>query len=528
MWMNMETHYPINPSFDNAKTRFVRSLRGMQIRHQPRQAFDSRSVSHYLRGMRFLCLAVLLLGPFVPLACGDVLFIGSSQSFNEREEGEVAKRLDPAATAKVLEGLINHGKQDAAKRTVVFEEVFRRATSPVALGGGGREISTEFHCHSLAQYLYWPDGRDERMKRLKGEAGKTWSVVVLLGDPYLIQHIPGIYAEGVHLLSRHVRKGDAKMVLLMPWGENEAQTKVIREVVHRVAQGLNLPVAPAGQVWLAKRPASKEDAAFLAAASIYSCVSSRLAPGQEALAAQVLATVEKNRTLKPFTKPYAAPHPHALYRVDKPRLTFHQTGTSSEAGIRGGLQVAAKICGIELAQEKPGGTPIDFNYGRANSNFEAGKRYKVAPETYDRAYGFPMQEHQKSAGLSMAYGIDKRYFFKGKSYDDGTDLGIAYDMIRSDELSKDIRAVPVRLLLAKLRELDPGISPLRDRWHMSRELDAAIGSYMITAITGKNPASDPAPAKESSAWKNWSARRIGYETALRMGQLRFTPENLGK
>ena len=36
----------------------------------------------------------------------------------------------------------------------------------------------------------------------------------------------------------------------------------------------------------------------------------------------------------------------------------------------------------------------------------------------------------------MPYGIDKRY-----GYEDGTDLGIAYDMIRQDELALGARAI---------------------------------------------------------------------------------------
>ena len=48
--------------------------------------------------------------------------------------------------------------------------------------------------------------------------------------------------------------------------------------------------------------------------------------------------------------------------------------------------------------------------------------YKVDPARFDRSYGFPMQDHSRTAAESMLYGIDKRG-------NDGTDLGIAWDMI---------------------------------------------------------------------------------------------------
>lgn len=151
------------------------------------------------------------------LASSNVLVIGSSKAFNEREQGAIEGRLDPAAMAKALELIFNQGRDASTGARVVFEDVYRKKASPVALGSAGRDMPTMFHCHSLAQYHFWPDGREKRMAMLAGEAGTRWNVVVLLGDPYLMQTMPGIYAEGVHLLTKQVRKGGAKVVLLMPW-----------------------------------------------------------------------------------------------------------------------------------------------------------------------------------------------------------------------------------------------------------------------------------------------------------------------
>ena len=214
---------------------------------------------------------------------------------------------------------------------------------------------------------------------------------------------------------------------------------------------------------------------------------------------------------------YGTPSPFTLSRVTKELITFNQTGTSSEAGIKRGLLEAAKQAGITLQEvKKPAGEKIDFNYGRGNSNYEKEKRYKVDPGTFHRSYGFPMQDGKTTVALTLLCGIDKRYF-NSRSYDDGTDLGLGYDMCRDQEVSKNVRCIPIRLLWAKISEALPQETPLRDNWHMSRILDAASGAYLLTLLTGKDTAG-PEPADANSPeWKLWKGREIGYETALRMG-----------
>jgi len=129
-----------------------------------------------------------------------------------------------------------------------------------------------------------------------------------------------------------------------------------------------------------------------------------------------------------------------------------------------------------------------------------------------------MQDHSKSAATTMLYGIDKRYL-NGKSYLDGTDLGIAYDMIRQGEVASDIRAVPIRLMWAKMHDADPNLKPLGDRWHMSGYLNEATGTYMCTLLLGQCPVGDEPMDKNSNEWKRWLGRKIGCETAMRMAHL---------
>ena len=231
--------------------------------------------------------------------------------------------------------------------------------------------------------------------------------------------------------------------------------------------------------------------------------------------------VKENKTKAQYNGPYdltATPNPFSMKYVHSRDIKFNHTGTSSENGIKGPLMAAMKRCMVNPQFTKPGATPIDFNYGRANTMFEANKRYKVDPEKFNRSYGFPMQEHNKSAAVTMLYGIDKRYR-EGRAYDDGTDLGIAFDMINQGEVEKDIRTIPIRLMWAKIQDANPALKPLRDRWHMSRILDEASGTYIYTLLSGRCPVDEEPAEKNSDNWNRWLGRKIGYETAWRMAHL---------
>jgi hypothetical protein len=460
-----------------------------------------------------------------PLHAINILILGSSEGFEKREmpKGHDT-HLDLKKLGPEFERVLNKGKSGHVK--VTYQDIYTTKDTPAGLGSAGRKTPTTFHCHSLAQYIFWPEGREARLANLQNKGATKWDYIYIIGDPYLIGQMPGIYAEGVHLVMEQISKGEAKAALVMPWHSNEKINGRIPEVVQRVAAGLKLPVAPAGMVWSTQKgrlqPGQGE---YIAASSMFSGNSNSAAWGknmaERKLAKTSLAAIKHIKS-NPLASEYGQSSPFYPESLDKEFITYCQTGTSSEAGIRGGLNDAIKRIGSKLKKVSCNGDNIDFNYGRANSNFEPNKRYKVNPDKYGRSYGFPMQEQQNTASTSMPYGIDKRYFH-GRSYDDGTDLGIAYDMIRQGEIEKRVYAVPVRLLLCKLMAADPSIKPLRDRWHMSRELDTAIGCYMVTILTGKNPVGDE-PTKDSKDWKAWLSRKVGYETAMRMGRLTYDPK----
>lgn len=491
-------------------------------------------------------LLVILLGVCVAAAnvCGgvNVLVIGSTHVYCEGEKGGAGSQraFNAGAVAEHLGQILGKDPETKGAADVVFEDVFRKKTISTAIGGGTKMMTMEYRCFSLAQYYFWPEGRDERLANMSGKGKTKWDYVVIVGDPYILANMPGVYAEGVNLIADAVRKGGAKPILLMPWPQGGSADAVAHfgEVVCRVGQGVKVPVAPAGYAWstLARKDKSDQHptpgGAYVAAACVYSEIFGRAAPdarpGAQAMSAHALKTVKGGKSKAQLAGPFEFKNPYAMKYVTKKSITFNHTGSSSENGIQGALQAAIKRCGVSCRKVKPdGGAKVDFNYGRGNTIFEDHKEYKVAPKLFDRSYGFPMQDHSKTAAETMLYGIDKRYR-DGRRYEDGTDLGIAYDMIRQGEVASDIRAVPIRLMWAKLRDANPKLKPLRDRWHMSRYLDEATGTFMYTLLSGRRPVGDEPSPKGNDAWNRWLGRKIGYETAMRMAHLGLAPLGSGR
>jgi hypothetical protein len=423
-------------------------------------------MKHLFTGVLGLCFTAFA---GVVLADVNVLVIGSTKPFDQvkgitalDKQKLVAQTRKALATDLRVFGKIN----------VEFEDVYRARTINTAVGQKGDLKPYEYRCHSLAQWYFWPDGRDERLANLKG-AGKTkWDWVVIVEDPYIAANMPGMFAEGLKLVAGAVRKGPAKPLLLIPDASNP-----LAEIICRAGKGAGIPVVPA-----ATAAAMKAKCAL----------------------------------------PYAASHPFAMKYVAKRTITFNHTGSSSENGIQRALSGVTKRCGVNAAKinPQPGKPKLDFNYGRGNSGFEKPKQYQVNPELFERSYGFPMQDHSRSAAETMLFGIDSRYD-AGNSYDDGTDLGIAWDMIRQDEVKHDIRCLPIRLLWAKFHEAVPEARPSADSWHMNKHLDEATATYLYTLQSGRCPLSDepPPPKDDQEALRNRIGQSIGYETAWCMSHL---------
>ena len=413
---------------------------------------------------------------------------------------------------------------------VVTEDVFTEKDVLLGLGQGAKENTLPHARHSLAQYYFWPEERDKRLENLSGQGDVVWDHVVIFGDPNLVQTMPGFYSFGVNLIAEKVREGGAQPLVFMPWlqAADQAEIEHFSEFTARTADGAMVPVPliAAATAWNGLDEGKKVSAtshpspngAYLSAAAIYSQIFNRSAATSsynydDELAEQSYATVLAEAARSPDWAGRSFSSPFQAGGVADRVLNYNQTGSSSENGIRGGLQWVVAKANTQLTSG--GAAPLNFNYGRANTNFEANKRYKVDANAYEFSLGFPMQDAGNHGDTSMLYGIDQR---RSQS-ENGTDLGVAFYMAKNSELP-EARAVPIRSLYALMKDQIPGQSAYRDSWHMHRDLDKAAGAFIFTLLTGHCALDDEPVDSDSSEWRSWMAHKIGYETAWSMMHLR--------
>ncbi len=447
----------------------------------------------------------------------NILVLGTNSSFNGGEA------FSPDLISNELQSILSADESVTVNVNVVAEDIHLSKVVTVGLGGGGTSYNWLHHSHSLTQYYYWPEGLETRMDNLKGEGGADWDYVVIGADPHIASTMPGYYSLGVNKIAAKVTEGDAIPLLLMLWSNesNGATIEHFEEFTYRTVDGakVSLLTVPAGLAWDALPDNKKDEASFhpspngayVAAASIYTQIAGQSATVSEYVyddeIADIATTTVNNAPnevhytgLPTFISPFKS------CDIEDEVINYNHTGTSSENGIRAGLQWVFDQAPHTLQN---GGTPpIDLNYGRANSNFEPNKRYRINPEQFNFSFGFPMQDHGNNGDVSMLYGLDRRQ--SGTMND--TDLGTARFMIEQDEIPY-ARAIPVRTLFAQMKEVSPSISAYRDSWHMHRDLDKAIAAYMYTILTGNCALGDEPMDQDSDNWRTWMAHKIGFETA---------------
>ncbi len=446
----------------------------------------------------------------------NVLILGTSRSIQGGGEP-----FDTGAIATELTSILGGDADVALAVNVVAEDIYTSRPVLLGLGGSGTEYTWDHSRHSLMQYYYWPEGSAERMDRLSGQGATAWDHVVIAADPHIVATLPGYYALGANTVAAKVAEGGAVPHLLMTWPRDASAIDPFVEHTRRVSDRaqVGLPVVAAGRAWQTLPDASRDTAsahptphgAYLAAASIYSSLYAKPASASAYDYDDALAQAAHDAQLEEATRAVtgtarATATPYTGGRIIDRELSYNHTGTSSERGILAGLRWV--LGRARVALNNGGDPPIDFNYGRANTNFEPDKRYQVDAARFDYSLGFPMQDHSNHGDDSMLYGLDRRL----SGSENGTDLGVALYMVRESELP-GARAVPLRTLHARMQELNPGQSAYRDGWHMSRDLDKAIGAFMYTLLTG-HCAVDAEPADTSSGeWREWMAHKVGYETA---------------
>ena len=479
----------------------------------------------------------------------NVLIIGSSHSYSEgKEHGAIhEKAFNPVGIGGELQNILSSDVSISGNVNVVVEDIYTNKTKDTKVGSGSNNVRSMNFCrYSLAQYYVWPEGRDARLANLRGERGTDWDYVVLMADPYLLANMPGVFAEGVQLLSKEIAKGGAETILFAQWPENSSSFSVsdFNEVVYRIGNSAGLRVIPGGKAWSSL---SNQDAnvshptpkgAYLSAASIYSTLYNKSAVASSYIFSNTSATadisnhafntVKNNQGIAQYTGIYKGINPFQMLDHTARHVDFCETGSSTENGIKPRLQGAIsrlrmsnKPIGRSNAKSKG---PIDLNYGRGNDWYEDNKDYEVNTDYYKNTIGFPMQDNHGAkqwAPTTMLYGIDKR-FYNGAYYNDGTDLGIAYNMIRPGTREKglplNVRSVPARLMWSRIYDADPSLKVVPDNNHMNGVLLDAIGTYMATILTGRCSVNDE-PERSSSTWNKWYARKVAYETAWRMSHL---------
>jgi hypothetical protein len=324
------------------------------------------------------------------------------------------------------------------------------------------------------------------------------------------------------------------------------------ELAFRAGDSLNLQVVAAAKTWdtftskdvSANHPSP--NGAYLAAASIYSKLFVKNASTDssydhdsddaltETLANHAETTIQAAAGTAQYSGTYTDYNKFQMTYNRKRDLEYHQNGSSTEEGFERGLTMyRCDEYDPHQAQSLSGGGPVDFNFSRGNDDFETDKQYRVDPALYTRTYGFPMGDHRDNGvggAITMKYGIDKRFFYQGGALDDGTDLGTVYDSLIDGELppTYDVSGIPIRLMWAKMHAIEPDMLSHRDEWHLSNEIDRAVGAYMFTMVTGRCPvdAEPPKPADLTQTgdqavkdWKHWLGRKIGYETAWQMAHM---------
>ncbi len=485
----------------------------------------------------------------------NVLIIGSTHSYSEGGESGVVheKPFNPTAIATHLQGILSQDAAITGPVNVEFEDIYKTKAQTVNYSGSSVYNFTS-RCYSLAQHYMWPDGKATRMANLRGEGTRQWDYIVLCQDPYIMANFPGMVAEGVKLIKEEVAKSanPAQVVLLAQWPESSSTFTATQfnEIVYRVGNSAGVTVVPAGKAWNsygskdtnANHPTPRGE--YLAAAAIYSKLYNRSAKTSvydypsvgDAIADHALSVVQANNGVAQYTGTYTSFNPFQMKYLGKRVVNYRQTGTSTERGLYEALYRLDDVQRITFGTAGYSGVPgtrWDFNYGRGNDWWENEKDYEVNSTIHDWVFGFPMHHYSTtSAPTTMPYGIDKHYCNGYTStewiyndYEDGTDLGIPYNMIRpgtrEPDMPESVRAIPIRLMWQKMCEVSPGFNPLGDSTHMHPYLNDASAAFMYTLLSGRCPVvAEPTPQGSANpAWMQWLGHKIGYETAWQMSHL---------
>ncbi len=446
----------------------------------------------------------------------DILVIGSTNSIEDNFE-----EFAPNQIAIELQNILSSDPLISLNVNVISEDIYR--TKTVSTGIAGQiTANRDYYCHSLTQYYYWPDNRTSRINNLSGNNGTDWDYVIINADPYMIAKMPGYYSLGVNKIGSVIHSGGAVPMLMMEWAKDSTYMDHFEEFTYRTAEGATVPiqVIPAGLSWQAlpnnlidvSTTHPTPNGAYLAAAAIYSSLLKRSASSSQYNYNDTIADIaeETRKTAMGqvhFTGQPTFISPFKSCNISDSNLVYNHGGTSTENGILHGLQWV--VLGNQKNLQYGASAPVHFNYGR--SSMGSTHLYQIDSTNFDYSFGYPLQDDASTGHVTMLYGLDKR----SDSTDVETDLGTARQMINQSELPY-ARNVPLRTIIAQMLEDIPGvlIYPNGDPWHLSNDVNKAIGSYMYTILTS-DCTLPPAPniCSDSTQWRSWMAHKVGQETA---------------
>ncbi|MFT5822891.1 MAG: hypothetical protein ACI8ZM_004148 [Crocinitomix sp.] len=445
----------------------------------------------------------------------NILIIGTNESIKDGAEA-----FSPDQITIELQNILSADTSITVSINIVAEDIYRTKNENTGVANMFN-LDLDYYCHSLVQYYYWPDEHSNRMDNLMGDNGTNWDYVVIGADPHMIANLPGYYALGINKIATKVTEGGAVPLLLMPWPKEDELIPHFEEFTYRTSEGAKVPLenVPAGLAWNALPDIKKDIAithptpngAYVSAASIYTHILNRSASWSLYEYDDVIADLtETALTAASEVTHYDGPRtfdsPYKSCEIGDTTLIYNQGGTSTEAGILYGLTwVATKA---DKTLEFSTDPPIHFNYGR--SSMGGTHLYVVDPSLYDYSFGYPLQDDNSTGLISMQYGIDQRV----NDYDVETDLGVALDMVRESEVPY-ARNVPLRTIISQMIEEIPGVDiyPFGDPWHLSDDVNKAIGSYMYTMLTSDCACEGEEEPSDSTEWRTWMAHKIGYITA---------------
>jgi len=443
----------------------------------------------------------------------NILVIGTSVSIENNVE-----EFSPSLISSELQNILSADTSISINVNVVAEDIYKVKGVSTGIANQITE-NRNYYCHSLAQYYFWPDNHATQMDNLEGNNGVDWDYVVIGADPYIISKMPGYYSLGVNKIVDKVIKGGAKPLLLMEWMNDSTLTNYFEEFTYRTADGLKSPiqVIPGGLAWDALPVNLKDVAAvhptpngaYLTAASIYSHIYSRSASFSLYNYNDTIANIAETTLTNSISQThYVGSHtfvsPFKNCGINDVNLIYNHQGTSTENGILNGLNwVVAKN---QKTLQYGASAPVHFNYGR--SSMGSTHLYNIDPVNFDYSFGYPLQDDASTGLVTMQYGLDKRR----NTGDVETDLGTARQMLNQSELPY-ARNVPLRTLIAQMLEEIPGVKiyPVGDPWHLSSDVNIAIGTYMYTILT--NDCSCDTVPSDSTQWRTWMAHKIGQRTA---------------